>query len=65
MEKRVTIGELSQCPVCSRQPSLFVETGKGYHHTECAGCRVRLWAMPTAQEAIEHWERVANRQEDL
>lgn len=56
MEKQITVGELSGCPKCGCQPRLYLNLGAVEYHFECQPCRFRMWARPTAQEAVQDWE---------
>lgn len=56
MERQIPMGELSGCPKCNGQPRMYLNLGTSEHHFECQPCRFRMWARPTAQEAVQDWE---------
>lgn len=56
MELSRPVGELAPCPRCGGQPKLIETRGREQFRTECPPCRVRLWDVPSAAEAIACWE---------
>lgn len=53
---RAMPGEVAPCPGCKGQPLLVQQRGRDLYHCECPRCRVRLWDVPSAQDAVAAWE---------
>jgi hypothetical protein len=59
MQRMIPIsGVLNPCPGCGRQPKHWHEPAHGgKHFMECSIDGIRTPRFPTAQEAVEAWER--------
>lgn len=58
MQRMQSIGAITPCQVCGRQPKMWYESTKGGQWLlECSPCQNRTPRFGAAQLAVEAWER--------